>query len=382
MQLIHSQKMESVGRLAGGVAHDFNNMLGVILGHTELALQRLDASHPLYKSMQNIRKAADRSADLTKQLLAFARKQTVAPKVLSLNKTVAGMLDMLQRLIGENINLSWIPEPNIGNVRIDPSQIDQILANLCINARDAIADTGSISIQTGNITIDETTAADKIEALPGRYVMLAISDSGCGMDAETLSHLFEPFFTTKGVGEGTGLGLATVYGIVKQNNGFIDVQSEVGSGTTFKIFLPCCDLEKEQPTDNKDATTLRGIETVMLVEDETMILAMTTTMLEELGYQVFAYTSPGAAISFAKQYSDDIHLLLTDVIMPEMNGHDLVNHVRLRFPELKCLFMSGYTSNVIAHHGVLDEGVCFIQKPFTRNDLSQKIRDALVHGGG
>lgn len=382
MQLIHSQKMESVGRLAGGVAHDFNNMLGVILGHTELALLELDSSHLLYNSMQNIRKAAERSADLTKQLLAFARKQTVAPKVLNLNETVKGMLNILQRLIGENINLIWIPDPNIGNVRIDPSQIDQILANLCVNAQDAIADTGSVTIAVGNTTIDETTAASKIETLPGRYVMLTISDSGCGMDAETLSHLFEPFFTTKGIGQGTGLGLATIYGIVSQNNGFIDVQSEVGSGTTFKIFLPCCDLAKEQPTDNQEATTLRGIETVLLVEDETMILEMTTAILEKLGYQVFAYTSPLAAISFVAQYSDNIHLLLTDVIMPEMNGRDLAKHLLLRFPDLKCLFMSGYTADVIAHHGVLDEDICFIQKPFTRSDLSQKIRDALSHGAG
>lgn len=382
LQLIHSQKMESVGRLAGGVAHDFNNMLGVILGHTELALQVLGSSQPLYKSMEEIRKAASRSVDLTKQLLAFARKQTVAPKVLSLNETVEGMLDMLQRLIGENIDLIWRPESNIANVKIDPSQLDQILANLCINARDAIADTGSIAIETGNIIIDETSTSEKIEALPGRYVMLTISDSGCGMDAETLSHLFEPFFTTKGIGKGTGLGLATVYGIVKQNNGYIDLQSEEGKGTTFKIFLPSCDMEKEQPTDNQTATTLQGVETILLVEDEAMILEMTTKLLEKLGYQVFAYNSPKAAIDFTKQYGDDIHLLLTDVIMPEMNGRDLANNVLPRFPNLKCLFMSGYTDDIIAHHGVLDEGTSFIQKPFTRSDLSLKIRDTLNHGSG
>ncbi len=380
-KLLQSQKMESIGRLAGGVAHDFNNMLGVILGYTEISLEQVSEIDPIHQSLLGIQQAAQRSADLTAQLLAFARKQAATPKVLELNRTVQGMLTMLRRLIGENIDLVWQPELSLAPVKIDPSQIDQILANLCVNARDAIAGTGTISIETANVTVAEIAAAENLETLPGHYVMLSISDSGCGMDSETLSHLFEPFFTTKRVGKGTGLGLATVYGIVKQNNGFIDVQSDVGRGTTFKIFLPRSNQGNEQPTENSDTTTmLSGAETVLLVEDETMILDLTTRMIEKLGYQVFALSSPQAAISFAEQHTGNIHLLLTDVIMPEMNGRDLADKLLPRHPKLKCLFMSGYTADVIAHHGVLDEHLCFIQKPFTRSQLSHKIREALGHG--
>jgi len=381
-RLLQSQKMESVGRLAGGVAHDFNNMLGVILGYTEISLEQVSQTDPIHRFLLEIQHAAQRSADLTAQLLAFARRQTATPRVLELNKTVQGVLTMLRRLIGENIDLVWRPGQSLAPVKMDPSQVDQILANLCVNARDAISGTGTITIETANVTIAErAAAADNLETLPGHYVLLTISDSGCGMDSETLSHLFEPFFTTKRVGEGTGLGLATVYGIVKQNNGFIDVQSDVGNGTTFKIFLPRSDSTHDQPTDRSDATAiLPGVEAVLLVEDEPMILEMTTTMLEKLGYQVFAHASPQAAINFAEHHTGDLHLLVTDVIMPEMNGRDLADKLHPYYPNLKCLFMSGYTADVIAHHGVLDEHVCFIQKPFTRSDLSKKIRDALGRG--
>lgn len=377
-QLRQSQKLETLGSLAGGVAHDFNNMLGVIMGHAELAINRLDPSHPLLASLKNIYKAAERSADLTRQLLAFARKQTVALKVLDLNKTVEGMLNMLMRLIGEDIDLVWLPGGNLGAVKMDPSQIDQILANLCINARDAIRDTGKITIETQTADFDEAHCAAHAGFVPGEYVLLAVSDNGCGMDSETQSHLFEPFFTTKEMGKGTGLGLATVYGIVKQNNGFVNVYSERGHGTTFKIYLPRHTgqterIEKTNMTDPEE----RGDETILLVEDEPMILNMTMEMLEGLGYGVLPASTPGEAISLARGHIGEIRLLMTDVVMPEMNGHDLARNLLCFYPSLKCLFMSGYTANVIAHHGVLDTGVHFIQKPFTVKSLATKIREVL-----
>ena len=377
LQLIHAQKMESVGRLAGGVAHDFNNMLGVILGHTELALQGLNPTHPLYGSMQNIRKAAERSADLTRQLLAFARKQTVAPKVLSLNETVNGMLDMLRRLIGEDINLIWIPGPNTGTVKIDPSQIDQILVNLCVNARDAIGDTGRITIETGRAFVDREYCQRHADAAPGEYVVLIVRDNGCGMDAEALSHLFEPFFTSKPVGKGTGLGLATVYGIIRQNNGFIEVESETNKGTVFRIYLPRHSSGLEHKSELPTEPTALGHETILLVEDETMILDMTREVLTGLGYSVLSATTPAEAIRIVREHADGIDLLLTDVILPEMNGPDLARNLTGSHPGLRLLFMSGYTADAIAHHGVLEEGVHFIQKPFSTSALAIKVREVL-----
>jgi two-component system, cell cycle sensor histidine kinase and response regulator CckA len=382
VQLIQAQKMESVGRLAGGVAHDFNNMLSVIIGHCELALRGLESGHPLYAGLQNIRMAAERSADLTRQLLAFARKQTVAPKVLDINTTVAGMLEMLRRLIGEDIDLVWQPGSSPGQVHIDPSQLDQILVNLFVNARDAIGDTGKVTIETDVVTIDERYRADHVEAVPGTYVLLAVSDDGCGMDAATLSHLFEPFFTTKEMGKGTGLGLATVYGIVKQNKGFINVYSEPGQGTTFKIYLPCHDAGPVSSVEEAAGQAATGSETILLVEDEPMILEMATAMLERLGYTVLAASDPAQAIRLAGEHDGAIQLLMTDVVMPEMNGRLLANQLRPLLPGLRCLFMSGYTANVIAHHGVLDEGVHFIQKPFTLQALAAKIREALAAENG
>jgi PAS domain S-box-containing protein len=376
-QLIQAQKMESVGRLAGGVAHDFNNMLSVILGHCELALHGLEDKSPLSAGLQNIRKAAERSADLTRQLLAFARKQTVAPKVLDINTTVARMLEMLRRLIGEDIDLVWQPGRNPGQVYIDPSQLDQILVNLFVNARDAIGDTGKVTIETDLVTIDQQYCADHVEAVQGTYVLLAVSDDGCGIDAAALPHLFEPFFTTKEMGKGTGLGLATVYGIVKQNKGFVNVYSEPGQGTTFKIYLPHHGSSAEPAAETAANQPPGGSETVLVVEDEPMILEIATTMLESLGYTVLAAPGPTEAIRLAGEHGGTIQLLMTDVVMPEMNGRLLANHMRARFPNLRCLFMSGYTANVIAHHGVLDQGVHFIQKPFTLYALATKIREAL-----
>jgi two-component system, cell cycle sensor histidine kinase and response regulator CckA len=377
-QLLQSQKMESIGRLAGGVAHDFNNMLSVILGHVELALKPMKPTHPLFPRLQNIRKAAERSSALTGQLLAFARKQTVTPKVLDLNATVAGMLNMLRRLIGENIDLVWMPGSDPGAIKIDPSQLDQILMNLCVNARDAIGDTGTITIETDTTTLDEASCAAYPGAIPGEYARLTVSDNGCGMVSETLSHLFEPFFTTKKMGQGTGLGLATIYGIVRQNNGFINVYSEPNRGSTFRIYLPRRTPIPEQKSKATAANpAARGIETILLVEDEPMILDITTTMLELQGYTILAAATPSEALRLAREQAGAIHLLMTDVVMPEMNGRDLAEKLLALYPDLKLLFMSGYTANVIAHHGVLDEGVHFIQKPFSLKDLAAKVRETL-----
>lgn len=377
-QLTQSQKMESVGRLAGGVAHDFNNMLSVIIGYTQLSLERIDSYNPLYSNLQEVKKAAERSANLTKQLLAFARKQTITPKVFDLNEAVGGMYKMLIRLIGEDIDLVWLPNEEPMMIEVDPSQIDQILANLCVNARDAIKDTGKITIETSNIVIDEEYCKENSSFVPGDYIVLSVSDDGSGMDNETLSHLFEPFYTTKEIGRGTGLGMATVYGIIKQNNGFITVDSEVGKGTTINMYLPRYKDKKEQQEENSlNLTDIKGHETILLVEDEPAILAMTTKMLEAVGYTVIKAESPVDAIELAKENIGDIHLLITDVIMPEMNGRDLAKSILFIYPDIKRLFMSGYTASVIAHHGVLNEGVNFIHKPFNFEDLVKKVREVL-----
>ncbi len=378
-QLRQAQKMESVGRLAGGVAHDFNNMLGVILGHTELAMDSVAPDDPLHHDLQEIHNAATRSADITRQLLAFARKQTIAPKVIDLNEKIERMLKMLQRLIGEDIDLAWLPQSSMWPVRMDPSQLDQILANLCVNARDAIEGVGKITIETGMATLDEAYCSNHIGFVPGDFVLMAVSDNGCGMDQEIKDKLFEPFFSTKGVGKGTGLGLATVYGIVKQNRGFINVYSEPGKGTTFRIYLPAQKAFKDQAQPEMVGGIPGGLEnqTILLVEDEPAILSMTTTMLKRLGYTVLKADRPGKAVALAREHAGEIHLLMTDVVMPEMNGRDLAQSLLSLYPNMKRLFMSGYTANVIAHHGVLDEGVHFIQKPFSKKDLALKVSQAL-----
>ena len=377
-QLLQAQKMESVGRLAGGVAHDFNNMLGVILGHTEMAMAGVEHDDPLWAGLEEIRKAAERSADLTRQLLAFARKQTISPKVLDPNETVEGMLKMLRRLIGEDMDLLWKPGHSVGQIRVDPSQIDQVLANLCVNARDAISGVGKVTIETGNVMMDDAYGRDHLEAAPGAYVMLAVSDDGSGMDKETLGKLFEPFYTTKEVGKGTGLGLATVYGIMKQNNGFINVYSEPNQGTTFKLYFPQYMDKTEQTRGEATQKPIQGgRETVLVVEDEPAILEMTKLMLEKQGYELLTARTPGEAIEIAGTYGGAIHLLITDVVMPEMNGRDLAAEILSFQPKIRKLFMSGYTADVIARHGVLEEGVHFIQKPFSLGDLAAKVREAL-----
>ncbi len=380
-QLLQAQKMESIGRLAGGVAHDFNNMLGVIFGNVELAIVKADTGRPFLDNLLEIKKAAERSTDIVHRLLAFARKQVVSPRALDLNKTAAGMLKMLQRLIGEDIHLLWLPGVELWPVKMDPSQIDQILANLCVNARDAIAGVGKITIETSNIALDETYCADHPGFIPGEYVLLAVSDDGSGMDKEILGRLFEPFFTTKEVGKGTGLGLAMIYGIVKQNKGFINVYSERGEGTTFRIYLPRHIGETGAlQAENRDESIKRGQETVLVVEDEKALLEVSKTMLEQLGYRVLMASLPDDAIRRARECAEKIDLLVTDVVMPGMNGRDLAKTILSLHPNLKILFMSGYTANAIAHHGVLEEGIYFIQKPFSRKDLASKVREALDQG--
>jgi two-component system, cell cycle sensor histidine kinase and response regulator CckA len=378
-QLVQAQKMESVGRLAGGVAHDFNNMLGIILGHTEMGLDTMHPSQPLYSSLREIQQAAKRSAELTKGLLAFARKQTIAPKVLDLNETVESMLKMLRRLIGEDIDLLWRPGQNLWPVKMDSIQIDQILANLCSNSRDAIINVGRITIETGNVVLREDDCVEPSPWLvPGEYVLLTVSDDGIGINKKDLQNIFEPFFTTKEVGKGTGLGLPIVYGIVKQNRGFINAYSEIGQGTTFRIYLPRHLEEPEAETDQVKADTITGgNETVLLVEDEPLLLKMCKMMLEKLGYRVLPAVLPSEATRLAEKHSNEIDLLITDIVMPEMNGGDLAAQIKDLHPQLKCLFISGYTANVIAHHGILKKGLHFLQKPFSLEVLAEKVREVL-----
>jgi CheY-like chemotaxis protein len=368
--------MESVGRLAGGVAHDFNNMLGVIIGHAELAMEQAEPESQVHADLQEILKAAGRSADLTRQLLAFSRQQTISPKELNLSDAIADMLKMLNRLIGEDVQLKFVPGKDLWPVKMDPSQVDQVLANLCVNARDAIADVGTITIETDNCTLDEDFCATHAGAVPGEYVRLTVSDTGCGMDKETIAHIFEPFFTTKEVGKGTGLGLATVYGIASQNGGFIDAYSEPGMGTRIAIHLPrYLSTAAGERVEGAATPHVRGHETILLVEDEPAILKMTKSLLERQGYTVLAASTPADALRLAGEHA--IHLLMTDVIMPKMNGRELAGILKASHPHLRVLFMSGYTASVISQHGVLDPGVCFIQKPFSLRDLAATVRRAL-----
>ncbi len=378
-QLHHAQKMESVGRLAGGVAHDFNNMLSVILGHLDLVLGRVEPGDPLYDDLCEIRTAAERSAGLTKQLLAFARRQPIAPRVLDLNEVVEGLLKMLRRMIGEDIDLIWLPGAGLWRVKIDPSQVGQILANLCVNTRDAILGVGKVTIETENVA-----SCDSNGQPPGEYVRLSVRDDGCGMDEETLAHVFEPYFTTKEAGKGSGLGLATVYGIVRQNGGFISVASIKGQGTVFSVYLPRRTEQTDQG-DGKDTapTVPRGRETILLVEDEPAILGVTARALERLGYHVLPASGAGKAIALLKEHRGPVDLLLTDIVMPEMDGRELARRVLSIKPDVKCLFMSGYTTDVIRtastveSHASLDERVNFIQKPFAVRDLAFKLRGVL-----
>jgi signal transduction histidine kinase/CheY-like chemotaxis protein len=379
-QLNQAQKLESVGRLAGGVAHDFNNMLSVIIGNTELAMDNMPLANPLYDPLCEIANAARHSADVTRQLLAFARKQIVSPKILDMNETMAGILRVLRRLIGEDISLAWLPGGQLWQVKMDPFQLDQVLTNLCVNARDAIDGIGTITIETENVILDEANCADHAGLIPGNFVLLTVRDDGCGMAPDTLNNIFEPFFTTKDTAKGTGLGLATVYGIVTQNKGLISVASEPGKGSTFKIYIPRYEMAAtpiSQPPASKSGEE-RGSATILLVEDEPAILKVSLMMLQRLGYNVVTATTPGEAIRLVEAYPKRIDLLLTDVIMPEMNGRDLAKRLTAMVPEMKRIFMSGYSANVIAEGGILDSKMHFIQKPFSMWDLASKVREVLA----
>ncbi|HDQ41384.1 MAG TPA: PAS domain S-box protein [Desulfonatronum sp.] len=377
-QLHQAQKLQSVGRLAGGVAHDFNNMLGVIIGQAQLALMKISAEDPLKHRLQEIEKAAQRSADLVSQLLAFARKQTVVPRFLNLNEAITGMLKMLERLVGENIELRWQPEDGLWPVKIDPSQVDQLLINLVVNAQDAISGAGVLTIQTANTALNKPMRFKQEDLPAGEYVLLTVSDTGCGMDMETQEQIFEPFFTTKDVGQGTGLGLATVFGIVKQNHGVVTVSSKPGQGTEFSIYLPRLFVrDPEIAPAFAESTMQGGTAKVLIVEDEPALLDFARETLEELGYSVLTAQSPWEAVRLVQSLSEHLDLLITDVVMPEMNGRDLAARLQALEPGLKCLFMSGYTKNVIARHGVLDEGLNFLHKPFTMRELAQKVAQVL-----
>jgi len=377
-QLIQAQRMESVGRLAGGVAHDFNNILSVIIGYAELAIDDIGPEAPLFEDLKEIVDAGKRSRNITRQLLAFARQETIAPEVLDLNETVENLLKMLRRLIGEDIDLAWQPAADVWPVHMDPSQVDQILANLCVNARDAIKDVGKVTIETGNAAIDDAYCGDHPGFLPGDFVCLAVSDDGCGMDRETADKIFEPFFTTKDIGRGTGLGLATVYGIVKQNEGFINLYSEPGKGTSFRIYLPRHGggvADDRRPIGEE--TLLGRGETVLVVEDDPAILKLTERILSSLKYRVIPARLPSEAIEQARVHAGDIQLLVTDVVMPGMNGRELAGKLTKIHPDMKTLYMSGYTADVIAHRGVLDSAIHFIHKPFSKPELASKVRETL-----
>jgi len=377
-QLIQAQKMQAVGQLAGGIAHDFNNLMTVITGRAQLLLRQLRPGDPLRRDVDAISATAQRATDLTRQLLAFSRKQVLEPKVLNLNQVVADLAPMLRRLIGDHVELVTALDPDLGQTKADPRQLEQVLMNLALNARDALPDGGRITLETANVVLDADYAREHVGSRPGPHVMLAVSDTGRGMDAETLARIFEPFFTTKGPGKGTGLGLATVYGIVKQSGGNIWVYSEVGRGTTFKIYLPrVFEAPDVQPPAPAPTGMPRGQETILLVEDDETVRHLARDILTAQGYNVLEATHGGEALLLAGRCQGPIHLLLTDVVMPHMSGRALADRLATTHPETKVLYMSGYTENAVVHHGVLDGETVYIQKPFTVEGLARKVREVL-----
>ena len=376
-QLRQAQKMEAVGRLAGGIAHDFNNILTAITGYADLLLEDLSPADPRRQDADEVRKAAERAAGLTRQLLAFSRQQVLQPSVIDVNSLVGDLQKMLGRLLGEDVDLGTRLDPTAGRVKADPGQLEQVLMNLAVNARDAMPHGGKLTLETANAQLDDTYAADHYPARPGPYVRIAVTDTGTGMTEETQAHMFEPFFTTKEKGKGTGLGLATVYGIVKQSGGFIWVYSEVGHGSTFKIYLPRLDDASERPAQTPAARAPHGTETVLLAEDEPPVRAVARQVLERHGYTVLEAPSAESALDIATRYSGTIHLLLTDVIMPGMNGRELAARLAHLRPDARVIFMSGYTDDAVVRHGVLVPGATYVQKPFTPDAIARKVREVL-----
>jgi len=377
-QLRQSQKMQAIGQLAGGVAHDFNNLLMVVKGHAEILRDRLSESSPLVNNVEQLDKAVDRASALTRQLLAFSRKQVLHARVLDLNDVVGGMIKMYSRVIGENIEMAFLPGRNLGRVKADPSQIEQVLLNLVVNARDAMPQGGRLTIETSNIELDREYSAKHHNIEPGPWVMLTVTDTGCGMDAETQSHIFEPFFTTKAQGKGTGLGLATVYGVVKQSGGFIYVYSEIGQGTTFKIFLPEVTAAAERAAPGRESLApARGSETILLVEDEENVRELVRDYLIGTGYTVLEAGDGAHALEVAAAYKGDIHILVTDVVMPRVSGRELASRLAEERKGIKVLYISGYTDDSIFRHGVLEGGVAYLQKPFNLKAIALKIREVL-----
>jgi len=378
VQLRQAQKMEAIGQLTGGIAHDFNNMLTVILGYSELLLKSLLPDAPLRDEVEQVKEAGERASLLTKQLLAFSRKQVLQPRVLDLNAVLNNMDRMLQRLIGEDIALVTVPAPGLWRVHADPGQIEQVIMNLAVNARDAMPNGGKLTIETANVDLDAAYVRQHPGSKAGPHVMLAVSDTGCGMDAATQAHIFEPFFSTKEPGKGTGLGLSTVYGIVKQSGGYVWVYSEVGRGTAFKIYLPRIEdaVETVEP-GVAPARTVRGSETILLAEDDNRVRALIRSTLQANGYTVLEAHHGKHAIQVCEQHAGPIHLLVTDVVMPEMSGRELAERLKPSHPNIKVLFMSGYTDKAIVHNGELDPGIAFLQKPFTPDVLARKVREVL-----
>ncbi|PYO71848.1 MAG: hypothetical protein DMD64_13325 [Gemmatimonadetes bacterium] len=376
-QFRQSQKMEAVGQLAGGIAHDFNNLLTAILGNTQLLLRDLPPGDAKRGDVEEIRKASERAASLTRQLLAYSRRQMLQPEVLNLNGVVAEMDKMLRRLIGEHIALVTVLAPDLGHVRADPNQLEQVIVNLAVNARDAMAQGGTLTIETANVDLDATYAQTHLGSVPGPYTMLAVTDTGVGMDAGVRAHLFEPFFTTKEVGRGTGLGLATVYGIVKQSDGYISVYSEVGRGSSFKIYLPRIATPSDAPVGPQRGRPARGNETVLVVEDEPAVLTLSRRALETQGYVVLAASDATAALRIVERHGGTIHLLVTDVVMPGLSGRELADKLAAQRPGIRVLYMSGYPGDAVVEHGSLPAGSAFLQKPFSPDSLARKVRDVL-----
>ena len=377
-QLVQAQKMEAIGRLAGGVAHDFNNLLTIITGYSDLSLEQVESGSPIRGHIEEVKKAADRAAALTRQLLAFGRRQVLSPQVLNLNKIVASTDKMLRRLIGEDIDLVTKLDPDLSQTKVDPGQVEQVIMNLVVNSRDAMPEGGKLTIETANAELDANYVRRHAMAAPGRFVMLAVSDTGCGMDAETQSHIFEPFFTTKEMGKGTGLGLATVYGIVKQIGGEIWVYSEPGRGTTFKIYFPQVEEAERAVQPPKVASaSQQGSETILVVEDEEAVRSLVQRVLESNGYAVLTASNAEEAAQMCDRQERTINLLLTDVVMPGMSGRKLARHLGFSRQGMKVLYMSGYSDNAIVHQGVLDPGTAFLQKPFTPDSILRKVREVL-----